>query len=138
MALRVARGLPNATIVFSVDESIPELRDVTLRYFRNMGWPSKRILTPPAAHNTFGETKSAFDILKENNADSVFVVSSWYHIPRIWVMWRYLGFKGKIISYASLETINPWGSLAWEAMGFMKFFGKILLRKTNDPSTYNL
>jgi len=128
-ALRVAHRLPDAIIVFSADESIPDLRHVTLAYLRNWGWPTERLITPATAHNTFGETKTAFSVLREHRTNSVIVVSSWYHMWRIRAMWRYLGFRGEIVCHASKETLDPVGSLLWEVKGFIKFFWYVLLRK---------
>jgi len=47
-------------------------------------------------------------------------------------MWRYLGFRGEIISRASRETLNPVGSLLWELKGFIKFFWYIFFGRYNE------
>jgi uncharacterized SAM-binding protein YcdF (DUF218 family) len=129
-ALRMAHALPDAKIIFSVDEVIPNLRHTTLTYMRNMGWPAERMIVPEAAHDTWDETKSALRIVTADRACSVIVVSSWYHLPRIRTMWRYFGFKGTVVAKSSHETINPLRSIAHEIGAFALFFFDVLFQRT--------
>jgi len=136
VALRVVREDPNTIVVLSVDYFIQSLREVTIAYLQNSGLAPERIMTPAEAHDTFGETASALKILRDRGVNEVTVVSSWYHLLRICVIWRYLGFNGKIVPKASFETMNVFGCLAWEIGGFYKFASKILNEKyRHNPGT---
>jgi uncharacterized SAM-binding protein YcdF (DUF218 family) len=101
----------------------------TLNYLTGSGWPEYHIIEPADSHNTLEETRSALAIVRMHQTEEVTVVSSWYHVPRIWLIWRLLRFKGKIIFGASAETENLPGSVTWEIAGFAKLFFKIAARR---------
>lgn len=128
-ALRVANSFKDsAIIIFSVDWTIPNLRGATLRYLKDWGWPSKKMLSPPEAHDTFGETKAALRILREDDCEEVVIVSSRSHLWRIRAMWKYLGFHGTIVPCSSKDK-HPIKAWLWEIGAFAKFFKRRLFRE---------
>lgn len=128
-ALRIAANHPNEFVIFSVDGTIPRLRDATLEYLRDSGLQQHKIVAPSEAHNTWGETKAALKILLMHRANEVTVVSSWYHLPRIWITWRFSGFHGPVTLVGSSEAQNPGASIRWEIKGLIKLFWQRLSHK---------
>ena len=55
------------------------------RYFLKRGVPATDIVMRPVAHNTAGETEVCRRML--DPGDEVTVISSWYHLPRVWCLW---------------------------------------------------
>ena len=125
-ALRVVHSWPMPYIIFTADDTIPSLRRATLEYLEAIGWPLHRVIGPLAAHDTMGETKAGFQVLREMDMHRVIIMSTWYHLPRIWAMWRYLGFDGGISFKWSWRTKNLLMAILWEAAGFAKFLKNIV------------
>ena len=95
-ALRAANQYSDSVIIFGVDYIIPKLAETTLSWLAEHGWPKEKIIFNPKGHNSIGETLAAMEILKLHNAKEVTLATSWYHVPRVWMVWKFLGFTGKI------------------------------------------
>jgi uncharacterized SAM-binding protein YcdF (DUF218 family) len=124
LAVRVGRELlaqgKNIVILFCVGPKPQGLRDATILYLQQSGWPDGRIMARGSASDTWGETKTAQEIIFGFGARRVIVVSSKPHMKRISDMWRCAGFTGEITKYSSRVT-NRFSSWFWERVAFWKF-----------------
>ena len=94
LGLEMAKAIPNSFIVLGA--GIPEyaelnyvssLAEAMAIYFANNGWPREKILINPKGYETVGETIAAYEAIKKSGKGPITVVSSWYHVFRIWLIW---------------------------------------------------
>ena len=100
LALQLARGF--ADPIFLLGAGLAEygythggfssLADDMTHYLEGKGISKDRIVTNPIGYDTVGETAAAIEVMKLEGEAPVIAVSSWYHIPRIFIIWRW-GFK---------------------------------------------
>ncbi len=72
----------------------PQLKEMMQRYVRTnlpASFPIDTVTTETDAWGTFTESKSAEIEIKNQQISEVYVVSSWYHIPRIILIWKLIG-----------------------------------------------
>ena len=90
-------------------------------YLQKKGWLAKCIVTRPMGYSTLTETCALYDYIKQCSCpreDMVIeVVSSWWHIPRVWTVCRIMfgssvkvrisqtGHSGKTLLYDILREI---------------------------------
>lgn len=81
------------------------LADLMKECLIRLGVKEDKIISKGIAKNTEGETDIAFELLRERNFDSVGAVSSWYHLLRIWWLWRKKGIRVRL--FPSFVITNP-------------------------------
>lgn len=131
-ALAAARE-KEAYIIFSVDKmSFPYLRELTIAHLRAKKQktdPDCKLIEKPVAHNSRGETSSAIEILKEAKVDEVTIVSSWYHIPRLRMLWWMMGYRGKKNFRAATHATHPFRSVLREVVAIPENFIMVLISR---------
>ncbi len=81
------------------------LADLMKECLIRLGVKEDKIISKGIAKNTEGETDIAFELLRERNFNSIGVVSSWYHLLRIWWLWHKKGIRVRL--FPSFFTTNP-------------------------------
>ncbi len=105
----------------------------SVEYLIRKGIPDHIILWNAVGHNTLTETFGAIQALrKEDDVHQVIIVTHWYHIPRVWLHWRLLGWKGALKFRPCWRTGNPWGSIKWEIVSFIKLIQRVRQHKIAD------
>lgn len=125
-ALKAARRYPDSFIIFGVDNIIPKLSETTVIWLKEKGWPEARLILNPKGHNSLGEAEAAIEVLHRHHANEVIIAMSWYHIPRVWMIWQ-LKFSGKVTFSVAWKMETPIGSLIREFVGIPKTLFRILL-----------
>lgn len=134
-ALRAAKRYSDSVIVYGVGYSIPQLTETTIAYLQKRGWPQNQLVVNPKGYNSLTEAEAAIEILNQHDAREVVVATSWYHVLRVWMIWK-LKFRGKVAFSVSWETASPIGSLLREVAGIPKSLLTILLQFVKAlPST---
>ncbi len=109
VAITVARE-KNAFIVIGVgsppNESHRLFSQAMVRYLVEHGWPEYRIIINPVGWSTINESKAAYEAIKHAGDGAIIVVSAWYHIFRVWLIWL-LGLKRVVKIRFSWKTY-PW------------------------------
>ena len=80
-------GMPERTKPYGAES----LAASAAAYLRKKGWPAIRIVTSPVGYSTVTETCALYDYLKCclcPRSMIIGVVSSWWHIPRVWAVCR--------------------------------------------------
>lgn len=70
--------------------------EVLRDYLVSIGVDGKKIILNPQGCNTVSDTLAIIEAIQNDGGvvgDQVVVVSSWYHIPRVWMIWKILGLK---------------------------------------------
>lgn len=92
-----------------------------------IGIPSESIIAEERSWNTLAETLSAINIIEERKlSQEVIVVSSWYHIPRIWYLWKRKGWKVKISASGASHPL-------WVFLEIPKWVVTLLKMKVAEP-----
>ena len=65
-------------------------------YLTNSGIPSEDIIVSPKGLTTAGEVKLFFQLIPK--VSTVIAVSSWYHLPRVWLILRSYGINTKLVA----------------------------------------
>lgn len=103
-ALEVARRYENVIFVLGAGISAVGLRrhhaslaDEMAKYFESKGWPRERIITNPLGYDTVSETAAAIEAIELSSKEpaAIIAVTSWYHVPRVFAIWRW-GFGKKV------------------------------------------
>lgn len=81
------------------------LAELMKDFLIGLGIEESRIISRGLAKNTEGEIDVAYRIVRERNFDQVEVVSSWYHLLRIWWYWRKKGIRVRVVP--SFLISNP-------------------------------
>jgi hypothetical protein len=85
----VRAGIPSTEIYFvsSVNFGKPTLSEIMKTTLMEWGI-GDHIFTANSSAHTFEDISNSFKLIKEHNLPQPIInVSSWYHIPRIWLMW---------------------------------------------------
>ncbi|HVM77026.1 MAG TPA: YdcF family protein [Candidatus Paceibacterota bacterium] len=126
VAVREAwRHADDSFVIFSVDDTIPDLRATTAFYLCPRLPREDCFIENPKASNSLGEAKAAMELLRQRNVRDVTLVTSWYHMPRVYLQWRLLGwrwFSHRITCRVSWKMQYGMESIRWEAKGFLKLF----------------
>lgn len=131
-ALRAAKQYPDSIIVYGVDYSIPGLTETTIAWLNEKGWPAERLIVNPKGHNSLGEAEAVIEVLNQHGAKEIVIATSWYHLPRVWMIFRLL-FDGRFSFSVAWATAAPIGSLFREILGIPKSFLTIILQRTRSP-----
>lgn len=128
------------SIAFEIDESVILLTSgvppgckrfhaEVLRDFlvEKTGWPAERVLLHPHGSNTVLDTIAIIEGTKESgDCSELILVSSPYHIVRIWLVWQISRLRGwaspdwKASFRASATSKNPWRSALREVFAVPK------------------
>jgi len=98
-------------------------------YFVNeLEVPRERIdrNAPSVVTNTWTETVAAEEYCSKQ--DEILAISAWYHLPRIWLCWRLLGGRVKLIP-ARARLNNIISSLAHEIIGISYYLCRYGIQK---------
>ncbi len=118
-ALKVARRSENSFIIFSVGYSIPRLTETTIAYLKESGWPQEKLILNPKGYNSLTETEAAIEVLDKHQTKEVVVATSWYHVPRIWLIWQ-LKYKSNVKFSVAWQTARPIWSILYEFLAIPK------------------
>jgi len=118
-AMKIARET-DGTIVIGVG-SFPgkqtfEFSEASARYLNEQGWPSERILVNPAGWNTINESIAAYEAIKKAGGGKIVVVSTWYHILRVWLIWAIV--LKKFVRVGINWRTYPWWNPPRELLAF--------------------
>lgn len=104
-----------------IPKKLSRLKDRMYYFFKKKhpGFPAGT--TPTDGWGTFAETLSLYNALKIRKEESVYVCSSWYHLPRIRFIW-WIICKGEIkIHYISAPSPRIY-CIFTELIKFIKVF----------------
>lgn len=94
LGLEVARSIPNSIIVlgagipeYARQNHVSSLAEAMELYFIKNGWSPGKILVNAEGYETVGETIAAYEAIKESGKGPITIVSSRYHVLRIWLIW---------------------------------------------------
>jgi len=90
-------------------------------YLEKKLWNFPIILAEKDGWGTFRESLAIYDELKQNNENEIYVCSSWYHIPRILLIWEIIS-KGKIKVKPVIAASPRISSIFMEMLSFVKVF----------------
>ena len=127
VAIEAANHEAGSIILYSADESIPYLRHTTLAYFRQRQWPVERLNAPSLSHNSRTETAAAIAMLAMYRLKEVTVVTSWYHVPRVRLLWLCMAPHVKVHVRAAWKTAHPFSSLSREVLAILHNLSALLL-----------
>lgn len=133
-ALKIARRTRRPVIFLSGGEqpgnSETTHARVMFEWFRDKGFGGDIVAsTTEVITNSAIETAIAARRIEQYGPFyRVVAVTSWYHMPRVWFLWRLLTDRRPYSSWSG-ETKNWWWSLLWEVGGFGKLFLQLIFRK---------
>lgn len=135
-AIRLASSFEDAFLVFGVGYKIPNLAETTVSYLSKR-WPREKLLHNPKGYTTWTETEAIIEELKKRGTKSAVVVTSWYHMPRTWLIWQIL--KKRMELECKIKFHSSWRtsifrlpfSLLWEIAGFAKLFLQLAAEPQN-------
>jgi uncharacterized SAM-binding protein YcdF (DUF218 family) len=132
-AITAARRYPGSCIIFGVDFKITDLHRLTVEWLRDAGWPSDRLILNPKGHISLGETEAAIEVLNRYDTKEVIIATSWYHVPRVWMIWRTLFPWCRVSFSVARVTKRPVISVLYEMAAIPKFFLTIFVRRVLRP-----
>jgi hypothetical protein len=137
-AVRVAREVGGKIVIGVGSSSSGDANlfvDAMVRFFRLRCWPKEfLIVADPGGFGTLGESRAAYNAIREHGDGKIVVVSAWYHVPRIWLIWASFG---KIVSVRVSWETYPWTNPLREFVLLPLTLAKILwvrLPKTRVPT----
>ena len=98
-ALRIAENNQESIIVlaagwqkYAEQRGVASLAHAAMTYLKTKGWPQNRMRVSPEGYNTVTETAILYRVtLCDNNLFCPkYVVTSWWHKPRVWLVCRIL------------------------------------------------
>lgn len=102
------------------------LSRVMSNYLEGLGWPKNRIIANAKGYDTITETAAVLEITDQLEPSKIVAVSSWYHIPRIRMIWHIAFRRGiqtksvqhptntkTLISSALSVGFSLWHALRW-------------------------
>lgn len=125
-ALQQTKKYPDAIIVIGCGTSKPYQRSnneaiVMKNYFSKNG--INNIITNPKGYSTITEIKSVLEIIKPVRKDILIMCSSWYYLPRIWLICKiYFRVKATIKLKSHWNTSSYMYHLFRETLSLGKFF----------------
>ena len=107
-ALEKAGSFSDGVILIGAGAKIP---DGTITYAEmlttalvEMGWPEDRILFKSGGLGTLAETDAMVGVLPAYQTEEVWVVTSWYHLPRVMFLWL---LQGKVVRPVGVWWLTP-------------------------------
>ena len=88
---------------------------------------NSKIILGKKAHNTIENASEAFEWIKENNIESIRLVTSYYHIPRSLLEFKLYGLRKKILPHPVYSQNVPhdwwrnWGTFKLMVSEYNKF-----------------
>lgn len=126
-ALKVTRRMRSATIFLSGGKQPgnPETTHarVMFDWFRAHGFKGDIVMSEIGyVTNSAIETiLAARRIGQLGGFERISVVTSWYHMPRVWLLWKLIAKTNVLVVWSDEAENAPW-SLMWEFGGFGKLF----------------
>ena len=85
-------------------EGYPSQSELIKKILIDLGVPSERIITSNKSSSTLDDIRNSFELIRIHNLpEPIINVSSWYHIPRIRLMWFLLR---KQFGYPKLKYVS--------------------------------
>jgi len=108
-------------------EKYPTQSDLIKRWLIVLGVPEEQIITANQSSNTMDDIRNSFELIRvQNLPEPIINVSSWYHIPRIRLMWFFLR---KQFNYPKLQYISAGvANYFWILLEPMKIIRLLYLR----------
>ena len=104
------KGVPQKEIYFvssvqdRLREKYPTQSELIKRWFTALGIPKEQIIISNESSSTLDDIRNSFELIRIHNLpEPIINVSSWYHIPRIRLMWFFLL---KRFNYPKLQYIS--------------------------------
>lgn len=136
-AIEILRKLKKAILV--VTSGVPKRgttphSNALKKYVLEWGIPNHRVIENPAGTDTVTDTIAILEAIKRKSGP-VIVVTSWYHIPRVWIIWTalriFFDFGRKVSFRATGGVTRPIFSLLCEIFAIPKSIAEMVwMRKT--------
>lgn len=119
------KGLSDKLFISGVSEKT-SLQDIE-RELEITPFDKSKIILGKKAHNTIENASEAFEWIKENNINSIRLVTSYYHIPRSLLEFKLYGLRKKILPHPVYSQNVPhdwwknWGTFKLMVSEYNKF-----------------
>jgi hypothetical protein len=90
------------------------------------------IVADPGGFGTLEESRAAYNAIRECGDGKIVIVSAWYHVPRIWLIWATFG---KVVSVRVSWKTYPWTNPLREFIVLPLTLAKVLWARSPEAGS---